>query len=826
MDQNQMSFAYDRRRTSTLTLDEQPGAHTGVTRKYIPGYSDANIIFRAPTTGNDANDGLTEGAPKLSQSSSETAAGTTKKIRIIENCTISDSITKPTEMKRGFTGTLASSLTAPVETFNNSASTTASRSVRCAAWSQKLKLFAGGGEGASNAAYFVYSANGTTWSESASTGADGAIHSIVWSDVDSQFVAVGFAEYGASPFWYSSDGTTWTRATFATEFQVDIKSVAYSKELGIYVAGGTIDTTNKLLYYSYDGITWVVGQSTASSVIYGIDWSPELEIFVGVGQTSAAASYYIYSTDGVVWTDSVSTTADRLIESVAWSPSLSTFVGVGYIPSTGASYYSYSTNGTTWANSASTSATTILRDVKWVEELSKFVAVGSAGTASAYSYSTNGTTWTISAATTANREVLGGAWSLYLGLFVGLGYTSTGASYYSYSTAYSSTISAHVAGFTLQAMQYSGTVSAYNCSLKQPGTTAALSLEGCRVEYDSHISNNAVTSLATLYRGDRHTTCTPVNTNDIDMNLDTVGGTWYIYNASQTGYERIRDCIVEGGIVASFPVTVSGRANTRGTSENVMFGATVTHNDPKFVNTTDYQLQFQTNGYSKNSPAAGRSAIYFNSAGGTRDIGAWSYIESGVSYFYAKNRYLFKGEITHGLEFNLTEQQGDSGVINVYGNVNRIKEVLTIQYGDTRPLERAVFDEMLLLEDKSVKIAIDAEWDQNSGTVTVNGNQSAGVEYLTVDAVATFNGMTVTISGKQYLVMRSSPNTTAATRLILDRPTEDAVSDNDVLVTNYPSGQGEYQFAGPTNLVLKRKAPTSLTGWQTGFAIRLVRKKQ
>jgi hypothetical protein len=67
---------------------------------------------------------------------------------------------------------------------------------------------------------------------------------------------------------------------------------------------------------------------------------------------------------------------------------------------------------------------------------------------------------------------------------------------------------------------------------------------------------------------------------------------------------------------------------------------------------------------------------------------------------------------------------------------------------------------------------------------------------------------------------------TAATKLILDRPTTDAVSDNDVLTTNYPSGQGEYQFSGPTNITMKQNAATGLTGWRTGFAIRLIRKYQ
>jgi hypothetical protein len=448
----------------------------------------------------------------------------------------------------------------------------------------------------------------------------------------------------------------------------------------------------------------------------------------------------------------------------------------------------------------------------------KFCAVGGDGK---IAYSTDGDTWTQAGTPSySTTDVRGVAYGL--GNVVSVGDSGKIAT----ANAPALTISAHTAGFTIGEAQFSGTVTGYNNTHDGCDTTATLTLDGCRVNYDSHISNNAAKSRATLYIGDRHTTCTLAAQNDIDMNLDTVGGTWYIYNASQTGYERIRDCIVEGGIVASYPVTVSGRANTRGTSENVLFGATVTHNDPKFVDETDYNLQYQTNGYDKNSPMAGRSAIYFNSSGGARDIGAWSYIESAVSYYYAKSRYLYKGsDISHGLEFNLTEQQGDSGVMNVYGNTQRIKEVLTMQYGSTQEEERAVFYEMLTLKDKGVKITF-AEWQDNTGTVTVNGNQSSGAEFLTVDAVQVFNGMTVTIASKVYSVMRASPNMTAATKLILDRPTTDAVSDNDVLTTNYPSGQGEYQFSGPTNITMKQNASTGLSGWRTGFAIRLIRKYQ
>jgi len=797
MDERKFLFAYDRRRTSTLTLDEQPGAHTGSTRKYIPGYSDANIVYRAPTTGSDSNDGLTELTPKQTKAACDTAAGTTKKIRIIEACTLNESVSKPTEMKRGVNGSISSSLTDPVASLTASTSHGwTSGQPRRIVWVPKYKKFYGVGS-----TEIVSSSDGDTWAlEETITGALG--YRIYYSEHHQRIYVL----CTAGKLLYSDDGSTFIELAVGSDV---LGAIAYSKELGRYALGSL-----GKIYHSIDGIEWEsVTLDTDNGMSAGVYADGKFVFFNSNGEL-------FYSTNGTSW--AISSPLDGFeVTALTYMESVGLFIAadaVGEIWS--------SANSTTWTSRRSATGGPSF-DALYIAETGVCVI---ADNGRVLTRSTDGTTWTSTSALAAygiNDQIRGIAYSVLLGRIAAVGGNDGGTTRVNaLGPAYANTISASIAGFTVQAMQYSGTVTAYNCTMRQPGTTAALTLDACRVNYDSHISNNAAKSRATLYIGDRHTTCTPATQNDIDMNLDTVGGTWYIYNASQTGYERIRDCIVEGGIVANYPVTVSGRANTRGTSENVLFGATVTHNDPKFVDTTDYALQFQTNGYDKNSPAAGRSAIYFNSSGGARDIGAWSYIESAVSYYYAKSRYLYKGQdISHGLEFNLTEQQGDSGVMNVYGNTQRIKEVLTMQYGSTQEEERAVFYEMLTLKDKGVKITF-AEWEDNTGTVTVNGNQSAGAEFLTVDAVQVFNGMTVTIAGEVYSVMRASPNMTAATKLILDRPTTDAVSDNDVLTTNYPGGAGEYQFSGPTNITMKQNASTGLAGWRTGFAIRLIRKYQ
>ncbi len=800
MTEKQFLLAYDRKRTSTLTLDSEPGAHTGTTRQYIPGYSDSNIVFLDTVSGNDANDGSTELLAKLTYASAATAAGSTKKIRVINSgAALSTNITKPTEMKRGVSGAISSSTSAPVDAWTNSATPSFSTSnIKAVCWAEGLsKYFA-----ASESGKIAYSTDGNTWTQVVSTGfGTDTINDIQWNARLKTLIAIS-----GNAVRVSIDGDTWSSVSLYS-----MPSSEGLSEVLINRDGSAIIIGRGFLYRSSDLGNWGLVTIDTSLVFESCAYSERDDIYVITGQTGII----YYSSNAIAWTLAATPSfGTSNILSVCHSATLGKFVAVGFDGK-----IAYSTDGNTWTQSSVDPFSGIINKVVWIPEIGKFVASGQ----SIIGYSSDGDTWTQSATPATGVSIEDIAYSPLLGKAVSV----RSAGNIAYSTAFANTISANVAGFTIQAVQYSGTVTAYNCTMKQPGTTANLSLNACRItEAGSHISSNTATSFATLFEGDRHTTCTPAAQNDIDCNLDTVGGTWYIYNASATGYERVRDCLVTDGMIANFNVTVGGRANIQGDSENILIDAEVTLDDPKFVDTTDYKLQFQTNGYPRNSLAAGRSAIYFNSAGDPRDIGAWSYVESAVSYFFAKSAVLYKGQITHATERVTTEQQGDSGVITVFGNKHRVKEILTIEYGPTKELDRAPFEYLDTIDDKGVKLIIDAEWESNAGTVTVNGNQSADSEFLTVDSCIYYNGMWVTVAGKRYWIMRASPSNTAATKLILDRSLEDAVTDNQVLVTNYPPGVGEFQYSGIQQIQLKRIAPDGLVGWQTGFQIRLVRKKQ
>lgn len=801
MTEKQLLLAYDRKRTSTLTLDSEPGAHTGTTRQYIPGYSDSNIIFRAPTTGNDANDGLTEGAPKQTKAACDTAAGTTKKIRIIEACSLNESVSKPTEMKRGVSGTISPS-TSALSTWSQATTPSfGSTDVTCVAANGSGRIVAGGGSGK-----LAYSDNGgDTWTQGTGLGAL-AINDVRYDKYYDKWYAAS-----TRSVLISSDGAAWVSYPLNS---IGNFNRVVSDNQGVILLMGV----SAQVFISRDGQSFVESAYDTIGVDSTKEWSEvvyhesESRYVAALSSSTGTVHTLYYSADAVTWTACTAASFTGSVNGGVYAESLGVIVFV-----TGGGNALVSSDGITFTSHASGVGTAY--GAAYSPAHSKFVAVGASGGGSfSADYTAGNTTFTSSFGATTIYDA---AYDKKSGRIVAVGFSGKIAR----SNPVAANIESSIAGFNLTECGFVTGVSVYSCTANEITATAPISLYACRAK-SGEIDADEITINESLFTRDLALRATPAAQNDVDCNLNTVGGTWYIYNASATGFERIRDCLVTGGMVANFNVTVGGRANIQGDSENILIDAEVTTDDPKFVDTTDYKLQFQTNGYARNSLAAGRSSIYFNSAGDARDIGAWSYVESAISYYFAKSAVLYKGQITHATERVTTEQQGDSGVITVFGNKHRVKEILTIEYGPTKELDRAPFEYLDTIDDKGVKLIIDAEWESNAGTVTVNGDQSADSEFLTVDSCIYYNGMWVTVAGKRYWIMRASPSNTAATKLILDRSLEDAVTDNQVLVTNYPPGVGEFQYSGIQQIQLKRIAPDGLVGWQTGFQIRLVRKKQ
>lgn len=789
-------------------VEEGPGAEILTSaRKYVPGYSDSNIVYLDTVSGNDANDGSTELLAKLTYASAATAAGATKKIRVInDGAALSTNITKPTEMKRGVSGTISSSLTAPVDTWTQSATPSFGLTgINRVCYSPQKKLFVAVGDSGK----IAYSADADTWTQAAtpSFGIDN-IRDVKWIEELDVFCACG----GASKIATSTDGNVWINRSSGLFGSSEYNGITFeSGTLYAFINGGYA--------VSSDSETWVSGASgLGNRQIY------ESCVFNGVTYLAGYDNTAATNTAGKIFTLSsgafteVSSTSfdDSPIRSIAASGSL--IVAVGNSGKIG-----YSSNGTTWAQAATPSfGTDPIYSVVWVGEINRFVAVG--GGAGKIAFSTDGDTWTQAVTPSFGADaVYSICWPVLTGRLVASGLSGKIAR----STAFANTISSNVAGFTIQAVQYSGTITAYNCTMKQPGTTANLTLNACRVtEAGSHISSNTAGSSATLFEGNRYTTCTPAAQNAIDCKSDTIAGVWYVFNASETYYERIQDCVLVGGISASYPVAVfGGLAN--GTNVNAVFAGTGT-DDPQFIDETDYKPKRAIEGYTQDSPLVAGSLVYVNSLGVARDLGAWSFREENVETKYRRHFAILKPSQKDAIKFQkhlLTSANptanGTPSVVNV---PEAAWEELILQYGSVNTEDKGFLRNQLeLLEymERQENLAVRLSWDGDdaiNSLITVNGVQAAGSPTITVDETDIEPGGKFLWQGTRYTIMRVSGSV-----LLLDRDLADEIPDTTEIDLLSPAGYGEYRMILEKDPILTLNH-FAQTDYKRGMVLRFARQ--
>jgi len=795
-----------RKRQGTPTLESQPGAHTGATRKYIPGYSSSNIVYLNTSIGSDANDGSTPVLAKLTYASAATAAGSTKKIRLVNSATLTANITKPTEATIGTTSTINAATTGlDVFTLSGTPSfgTTTITSVcycdRLARW------VAVGGSG--KAAYS--NDNGTTWTQASVLPTSSLLTCVIYVDALRLFIATG----GSGNISYSTNGTSWTTVNIALAGSRQFYSVAYSPDLELLVAVGDAG----MIFTSTDGITWsvVTGWEQASgtigtTIIIGVFWSDYYNKFYICGDSGIMYS----STDGLIWSALTSSFSSTAINAITGNGSR--LVAVAY-----SGKIAFSTDGTTWTQAATPSfgADTVF-GVTYNGQFGKFCAVGDAGK---IAWSTDGDTWTQTGTTGYGASQVRGAFGRF-GKVITVGEGGK----IGLSNAPGLTISAAIAGFSISEATYSGTVTAYNCTFKQPGTTAALSLDSCRItESGAHISNNAVTSTATLVEGDIHYTGVYAAANALDLNLNTIAGPLYIYNGSATNYERIRDNIIENGVQSDYPVTVTS-GNTRGTSsDGTIFGQFCTTSDPLFVDTTDYKLQRVLDGYQYDSPMVAASQYYYNQATTQtfRDNGAWSYNESAATYKYQRTFNFLMPATSIGSAIDFIRHNranlhvAEDGTPDAVNTPDSRWEEIVMQF-KTLPADHIDFINWLEGQvDMTCDISLSPSLTPTTA-VTASGATAAGEAVITItDNSGLSSGDQLTIDGNTYTVLY----TYGTTKVVLDRVTTTALSDTESITVKYDTGFGEYQYVPMLERRLSRWYETD-ENYLRGLQIRFARK--
>lgn len=322
-------------------------------------------------------------------------------------------------------------------------------------------------------------------------------------------------------------------------------------------------------------------------------------------------------------------------------------------------------------------------------------------------------------------------------------------------------------------------------------------------------------------------TATPATQDAIKIEKNTIIGNLEILNTSATNYELIRDNIIEGGITATFPVTVLS-GNTRGANTNAIFSSACFFNDPQFVDLITYKLKYKSQGFTADSPLIKKSLTFRNSLGERRNLGAYSAYETNKTFVYDR-AFSFLKPSRDGLKIKKNTQANlivsIDGTPDVATNPDGQWEELLLSYGslpnqdinDAIKNHIAFIDYLDTLLNTACEIVIDPDYLPATSAV-VNGVHAIGAIVLALDPSNIAAGDRLQIDTDIYFVLYKSGDS-----VVLHTPLKTAVVDNQVLPVFASAPGGVYQYVP--------EAPRQLSRWQSdrtdflrGATLRFVRK--
>jgi len=319
-----------------------------------------------------------------------------------------------------------------------------STNVKGLAWSPLLELWVAVGTGTNQLAY---SYDGINWV--AVTLPSGGFTGSVGFDVawgEDKFVACGGnANTNTQKMFYSYDGKNWTLVTSNT-FTVGAYAIGFNGTMWVAVGNNTVTTSTPIAtspYYSYDGITWVIGSGASFSNNDllgkgGVAWNGyRWVICTGTTTNTATITPILYSSDGINWT--AATVSNNSVTYVIWAGNR--FIAGYSIPSISAQIFT-STDGITWTVNASNTFGSECNGFAWSSYLPNSgiqnvnvaiqqptLAFGSGANTIAYSY--DGISWRGLGSLTFTTSAYGGCWNGKIWVAGGIS-GSTGVLAYSY----------------------------------------------------------------------------------------------------------------------------------------------------------------------------------------------------------------------------------------------------------------------------------------------------------------------------------------------------------------------------------------------------------
>lgn len=797
---DKIRMRFGRYKVGAPTTNSQPGAHTGNSRQYIPGYSDSNIIYLDTASGNDSNDGSTELLAKLTYASAATAAGTTKKIRVInDGAALSTNITKPTEMKRGVSGTIAPATSALATWTQASTPSFGATDVYCVAANETGRIVAGGDSGK-----LAYSDDGgDTWTQGTGLAAS-AINDVLYDRYYEKWYAAS-----ARSVLISSDGAAWV--SYALPAIGVFNAVVSNHQGAVHLMGvsAQVFVSNDGQTFTESGYNNITPDSTKewAKAIYN---ERESRYVAGLASSSGTVHALYYSADAVTW---AACTVPSFVGSLN-AGIYATTGGTVFVAGGGAALVS--SDGITFTADSSGVATPY--GVAYSPAHSKFITVGASGNATfSADYTAGNTSFTSSFGATTIYDA---AYDKKSGRLIAVGFSGKIAR----SNAVAANVQASIGGFTLTECGFSSGVSLYSCTANELTASNTISLYACRAN-SAWVDADTVTVFGSLFEADAHFTSAPASANAFTLNCNTFAGSVYLYNSSATNYEQIRDNVIVGDFTASFAAPMLS-GNLQGTNTNGILAKAVTLSDPAFVNTTDYKLKRLTNGDSQDSPLCNAAVYYVNEQGEARDMGAWSEddSENAIDYRYS---YFIDKPAGNGIRpQKIVAASADQGMDGTWDSVNepeRASEYLTITYSAAVSREHVTIQDLLeSLIDMTCEVSLTPDLSDPDTAVTVNGNHSIGDIVLNIDASSTIKaGMVLPIGGVDYFILYTASGS-SPTKLVLHKPLESAVSDNTVITPQEPAAYGTYQYI-PQSREIPR--PTKMeTDYVNGVSFKFVRQ--
>ncbi|MHA2365943.1 MAG: hypothetical protein ACXAC7_18430 [Candidatus Hodarchaeales archaeon] len=323
---------------------------------------------------------------------------------------------------------------------------------------------------------------------------------------------------------------------------------------------------------------------------------------------------------------------------------------------------------------------------------------------------------------------------------------------------------------------------------------------------------------------------------DIQLIKSTVVGSIYFANSGGSGNERVRGSIITGNLTADADFTVD-EANIQGDIIGATAGTYITSYGPLFADEILYRLSQivatddSAGESSFDSPLLELSNYYDpdGTSGSGRDLGAWSYDRSTVSFFYAKTHKFTRPTNGNQIEYTLSGlddnlQIGDDAETNFFANPDRVIENIDISFGSVRIEDLDFLKYMRTLTNMDVFVSLFPDTQIALPTATVNGNQSNTAELAVTATDFISGGSTITIGDKKYFVSFPIPSTGTTTHLVLDRVLDEAVTNGQSISISYPANLGEFTMKLPP--IKYFIGADGQVNWVGGLTLNFVRKNE